>query len=208
MQSISETYRSLLRNKGSKFIGFLFHCGTIDEFENQLSDIKSEYPDATHHCYGWRMGPNNLKEYAQDDGEPGGTAGLPILNQLKSYDAVNCGCVVVRYYGGTNLGKSGLIQAYGEAAERCLEEASFLKLIPTRNFSVTYPYSQQNSIDQLKHTFDLKEIASQYLERITVKIACRTEQADAFWQELNNREHLGIKAEKEESSFVTLSSIE
>lgn len=206
MQSITKTYRASFREKGSKFIGFLFPVETTEQFESRLSDIKSDYPDATHHCYGWRMDPNDLGEFAQDDGEPAGTAGLPILNQLKSYDMVNSGCVVVRYYGGTNLGKSGLIRAYGEAAKRCLEQASFSKLIPTRNFMVIYPYSQQSKIDQLKHTFDLKEIDSQYLEKITLKLACRLKQADTFWQEIQNIEHHGIEVKKGEASYVTLAS--
>lgn len=205
MKTIQETYRSSFREKGSKFIGFLFPADSTGVFDEQLAAVKSDYPDATHHCYGWRINPNNITEFAQDDGEPGGTAGPPILNKLKSYEVINSGCVVVRYYGGTNLGKPGLIQAYGEAARRCLEQAVFVTLIPTQNFSITYPYAQQSQIDQLKNSFDLKELEATYLEKITMTIACRTDQAGAFWQALQDLKHLDIKAEKREASFVTLS---
>ncbi len=160
-----------------------------EAFEDRLQKIKSKYPDATHHCYAWRINPHKIEEFAQDDGEPGGTAGLPILNKLKSSEAVNCACVVVRYFGGTKLGKSGLIEAYGHTAQLCLKQASLLMLIPTKNFKITYSYSEQNKIDQLKNSFDLKEIDAQYLENVTLRIACRTEQANDFLARLKQLEH-------------------
>lgn len=205
MQTIKQTYRSSFREKGSKFMGFLFPAATKQIFNQELSKIKGEYPDATHHCYGWRIHPNDIEEFAQDDGEPSGTAGLPILNRLKSAEVVNCGCVVVRYYGGTNLGKSGLIQAYGEAAEQCLKRADFLKLVPTHNFRITYNYAQQNQIDQLKNSFDLKELKSEYLERVSLDIACRSSQAPNFKKNLKQKEHLDIKTEELGPGFITLS---
>lgn len=186
-------------------MGFLFPAASKQVFNDKLSNLKSRYPDATHHCYGWRIYPNQVEEFAQDDGEPSGTAGLPILNRLKSAEIVNCGCVVVRYYGGTNLGKSGLIQAYGEAAKRCLDRADLLKLVPTQNFRIIYDYDQQNKIDQLKNSFDLKELDAEYLERVSLEIACRSTQARAFKTMLDQKEHLNITTEKLGAGFVTLS---
>ena len=194
------------REKGSKFIGYLFPAPSVASFEDELTQIKSKHPDATHHCYAWRMDPTNIEEFAQDDGEPSGTAGLPILNQLKSFDMVNAGCVVVRYYGGTNLGKSGLIQAYGHAAQLCLEAAELATLIATQNFEICYPYAAQSRIDKLKSRFDLKEITAEYLEEVTLEIACRSEQADQFWEVLQNLKHRGIVADQLGSSFVTMQS--
>lgn len=204
MKTVTEHIGSKFRDKGSKFIGYLFPCVSVDEFDEQLSEIKSKYPDATHHCYAWRINPNKIEEFAQDDGEPGGTAGLPILNQLKSSDAVNTGCVVVRYYGGTNLGKSGLINAYGHTAEMCLKKASLATLIPTQNFQITYPYAEQNQIDQLKNRFDLKEIEAEYLEQVKLNIACRSEQAEEFATALNTLQHKGIETNKLDAGFVTM----
>lgn len=205
MKTVQETYHKTFREKGSKFIGYLFPVLSSKRFDEKMQEIKSEYPDATHHCYAWRINPNKIEEFAQDDGEPSGTAGLPILNQLKSFEIVNCGCIVVRYYGGTNLGKSGLIQAYGCTAEMCLQKASLQTLIPTQNFEITYPYSQQTQIDQLKNRFDLKEISAQYLEQVTLEIACRSGQADEFWDSLQQLAHKGIKSEKKGDGFVTMS---
>ncbi|SMO56411.1 IMPACT family protein [Fodinibius sediminis] len=202
MQTVQKTYRTSFREKGSKFIGFLFPALSQEDFNNRLSDIKSDFPDATHHCYGWRIDPTDLREFAQDDGEPGGTAGLPILNQLKSYQAVNCGCVVVRYYGGTNLGKSGLINAYGAAAERCLAQATFVKIIPTRNFIVSYSYELQNHIEQLKNSFDLKELNATYLEKVTLTLACRAEQSEALRDRLQQLNHLGIEVQRNGPGYI------
>lgn len=192
------------REKGSKFISYLFPTSSKEHFEGKLDGIKSEYPDATHHCYAWRINPTNTEEFSQDDGEPSGTAGLPILNKLKSYDMINCGCVVVRYYGGTNLGTSGLIQAYGNSAELCLEKASLSTVIPTKNFKITYPYNQQKEIDQLKNSFDLKEIDAQYTDKVSLTMACRANNADAFDKALQELKHKGIAVTKKGSSFVTL----
>ena len=204
MKTIQEICSEPFREKGSKFIGFLFPVSSKEHFEDQLDDIKSKHPDATHHCYAWRITPTNIEEFSQDDGEPGGTAGPPILNKLKSYDMINCGCVVMRYYGGTNLGTSGLIQAYGHAAELCLEKASLATVIPTQNFEITYPYNQQKEIDRLKNSFDLKEIDPQYTDKVSLTMACRAEQADAFGKALGELEHKGISAAKKGSGVVTI----
>lgn len=204
MKTINRSTTSSFREKGSKFIGYLFFVASTDDFDTKLAEIKSKYPDATHHCYAWRINPNDIQEFAQDDGEPGGTAGLPILNQLKSFEAINCACIVVRYYGGTKLGKSGLIQAYGLAAERCLENADLRTLIPTKNLTISYPYSQQKIIDQLKNSFDLKELDSRYTENVSLKLACRSTQADDFISALEKYEHLDISWELNGEGYVTM----
>lgn len=204
MKTVIKKTSSKFRDKGSKFLGYLFPCSSAEEFDDQLGRIKSKYPDATHHCYAWRIDPNDIEEFAQDDGEPGGTAGLPILNKLKSSDVVNAGCIVVRYYGGTNLGKSGLIQAYGHTAQLCIEKTSLATLIPTKNFRITYPYAQQSQINQLKNQFDLKEIEAEYLEQVKLNIACRSEQAQEFGAALQQLMHKGVESEQMGDGFVTM----
>lgn len=204
LKTILDSTTSSFREKGSKFIGYLFPTSSKKQFEQQLDEIKSKYPDATHHCYAWRINPNKIKEFSQDDGEPSGTAGQPILNKLKSYETVNCGCIVVRYYGGTNLGTSGLIQAYGRSAEECLQKADLSTIIPTQNVAITYPYNQQKEIDQLKNRFDLKELDAQYLEKVTIKMACRSDQADYFLEALEKLEHAGVSTERLGHGYVTM----
>lgn len=206
MYTVNQLIKTSFREKGSKFIGHLFPTLSKSDFEEKLTDIQSEFPDATHHCYGWRINPNKIEEFAQDDGEPSGTAGQPILNKLKSYDVVNCGCIVVRYYGGTNLGTSGLIQAYGRSAEECLQKADHSRIIPTKNVQITYPYNQQKEIDQLKNRFDLKELSAEYLERVRIKMACRSDQADHFLVALEKLEHAGVTTEYLGNGYVTMNN--
>ncbi len=192
MQTVTEQISETFRDKESKFIGFLFPTTNKNEFEAKLEQIRSQYPDATHHCYAWRVNPTDLQEFAQDDGEPSGTAGLPILNQLKSGNLVNSAVVVVRYHGGTNLGKSGLIQAYGHTASLCIEKATLSPVIRTHKFELNYPYDKQNEIDKLKSTFQLVELDAEYLADVTLTLACRLTEAMNLQARLDRLQHLNI----------------
>lgn len=193
MKKVLEPTTDSFREKGSKFIGHLFPADSIEAFEEELEALESEYPDATHHCYAWRLDPTNIQEFAQDDGEPSGTAGLPILNQLKSYKVVEAGLVVVRYYGGTNLGKSGLIEAYGRSAEHCLTKAQLKTLELIQKVEVTYPYSMQSIIEKLKHHYNLKEFEANYLEEVSLTLGCPSEHVASFKKSLKQLSHRDIK---------------
>lgn len=190
------------RDRGSKFIGRLFPCAQVSDFDNALLAAKSEFPDATHHCYAYRINPAAVTEYSSDDGEPSGTAGLPILNQLKSFDAVNAGLIVIRYYGGTNLGKPGLIEAYGTCAAECLKTAVLKTVEPVRLFAVSYPYTQENLLQRHTLSFSLTELNADYQADIKKIYACPVEMAPDFEKALQAGEHLGVEFEKREESFV------
>lgn len=198
----TDTTTASFREKGSKFTGYLFPVENKEQFEARLEEIRSKYPDATHHCYAWRFNPTHIEEFAQDDGEPPGTAGLPILNQLKSDEAVNAAVVVVRYYGGTNLGKSGLIQAYGRAARLCLGRATFKTILQVRKLRLSYPYPEQNAVDKMAHDFELKELKSSYLEKVTMTLACPLKHEPALKKRLEQLTHKGVSYELLEKSYV------
>lgn len=202
MVTIKKSTESSFRERGSKFMGVLFPAESEESFSSRLDEIKSKYPDATHHCYGWRINPAQPKEFSTDDGEPSGTAGLPILNQLKSFEVVNAGIVVVRYYGGTKLGKSGLIEAYGLAAQRCLEKAPLVSIKPVQLFEINYPYPEENTIQKLKNDYELEVLGSEYLESITLKVACPKKSALYFEREIEGLNHLNITFEKLEEHFI------
>ncbi|MAO63998.1 MAG: hypothetical protein CL666_03270 [Balneola sp.] len=202
LKTITKTYESSFRERGSKFMGYLFPAESEEEFQEELDQLKSKYPDATHHCWAWRLNPGQPKEFSSDDGEPSGTAGLPILNQLKSFEVVNAGVVVVRYYGGTKLGKSGLIEAYGRGAELCLESARLISIKPVQLFEIRYPYPEENTIQRLKNDYGLKIVESEYLESITLKVACPKKSALYFERELEGLEHLSITFKKLEEHFT------
>jgi uncharacterized YigZ family protein len=176
--------------KGSKFIGFLFPCSSAGQFDEVLKDVVSAHPTATHHCYAWRIGLEPIEEFAQDDGEPPGTAGQPILNQLKSAGLSNSGLIVVRYYGGTNLGKGGLIDAYGHTADLCIAKASLKTVRATKLYKVQYTYNQQNLIEKWKNDYQLIEKEAEYLEKVTLILACPVETSSNFLNSLQNSLHL------------------
>ncbi len=138
-----ESYRTIIEpgevlniEKKSKFLGFVFPCDSIEEFEEELSRIKQEHHGASHHCYAYRIKENIVMERYNDDREPSQTAGLPILDVLKGQELLQCAIIVVRYYGGTKLGTGGLTRAYSAAARDAVastdiavkEEAAIVKV--------------------------------------------------------------------------------
>lgn len=190
MYTITKGNEVKVTERGSTFLGFLFPCRDEAHFAESLQQIKAEYHDASHHCYAWRVDPTDVTEFSSDDGEPAGTAGLPILNRLKSKKLVNAGLVVVRYFGGTKLGKPGLIEAYGGTAERCLSGVEFKKVIPCRWYRIVYNYPEQKVIDRLKQNFDLHEREAEYLEQVRVVFGIGEEETELFEKELENSFHL------------------
>lgn len=155
------------------------------------------HPTATHHCHAFRVNPSDIAEHSQDDGEPGGTAGLPILNAMRSANIVNAIIVIVRYYGGTKLGKSGLIDAYSTSASQVIDQSSLKKIVATQRFEITYTYDQQSLIDTLKHTFTLIEMDSAYTEHVMLILECPVKDLQWFENKLNTVRHLLLKVEKE-----------
>ena len=107
-----EVTNEIIINK-SKFITIIIPLTTIEQIDDILKNIKNKYKDATHYCYGYVI---NGKEKMSDDGEPSGTAGMPILNVIKKHDLTNVICIVVRYFGGIKLGAGGLTRAYSNSA--------------------------------------------------------------------------------------------
>jgi uncharacterized YigZ family protein len=183
-------------------MGYLFPAETEEDFQNELDRLRSKYPDATHHCWAWRLNPAQPREFSSDDGEPSGTAGLPILNQLKSFDVVNAGIVVVRYYGGTKLGKSGLIEAYGRGAALCLEKARLLSIKPVQMYEIVYPYPEENAIQKLINDFELTVVDSEYLETIKLTVACPKPNINLFETNISGMEHLKIHFETKQEDYI------
>lgn len=163
--------------------------------------MKTELWDASHHCYAYRIGASDTTEFSSDDGEPSGTAGLPILNQLRSNELVDVCAVVVRYFGGTKLGKSGLIEAYGEGAKQAIEASKLKTVIPCVWFEVSYEYSEENIIQKLRQDFQLHEKDSEYLENVTLTVAAPSELSDSFKNRLEDLAHLSISFKKLDSGY-------
>ena len=133
----------------SRFIGFAFPSKTESEALAYIKDLKDQYHDATHHCYAYVIGENSGIMRYSDDGEPGGTAGLPIMNVLRSKGVVNCCIVVVRYFGGTKLGTGGLARAYTQGCQIALRAAGLVRMEKTLVQSCRIPYSYWDSVQRL-----------------------------------------------------------
>lgn len=199
--TITEKAQALHRVKGSKFLASIHSVTTIPDTEKILQAVKNEHPTATHCCYGAILLSPNKIELSNDDGEPGGTAGLPILNVLKSFELVNAIITVVRYYGGTKLGKSGLIEAYSSVAKLTVEEATLKQIIPIQKWLIQYDYTHQSIIDKLKNDFALYEMDAVYLENVTLQIGIPNESAARVILKLNSFSHLFIQFEKMGDTF-------
>lgn len=148
-KTIKEKSEGLFKDKGSKFLSYAFPVKTEDEIKAILIQVKKEHHSARHHCYAWRLGTEEIAFRANDDGEPSSTAGKPILGQLMSFDLTNILVVVVRYFGGTLLGTSGLINAYRMATAEALKNAKIEIRIIEKKFTLKFTYKEMNEVMQI-----------------------------------------------------------
>jgi uncharacterized YigZ family protein len=177
---------TLLKEKGSKFIGFAFPVDNEEELKNALEKIRSEHPKATHHCYAFRMGVNGENYRTNDDGEPSGSAGLPIYNQLLANEITNVLVISVRYYGGTKLGVSGLVKAYKESAKITLEEANIITKELETEIEIRFNFNQQNIIFTLLSKFDAKIINFDSQEKASILAKIKIKHKDQIVDSLTN----------------------
>lgn len=134
------------KDRGSKFIALAFHVESEEEVKEIQLTLRKKYYDARHHCYAYRITPEKEFSRNSDDGEPSGTAGKPILNQLLSYELYNVLIVVVRYFGGTKLGVSGLIMAYKSATRDAIQNSKLVIRHITRQVELSFEYPLMNQV--------------------------------------------------------------
>ncbi len=137
--TVTGEYEFSITLQKSKFIAYFFSCTTIDSFKEKLLQIKKLHVKATHHCYAYQLS-NPSASRANDDGEPSGSAGLPILGQIRSNQLTNVACIVVRYYGGSKLGVPGLINAYKSASSGAITSAHLIPYRESITIKVVGPY--------------------------------------------------------------------
>jgi uncharacterized YigZ family protein len=144
--SIASRSEGLYKAKGSKFIAIAFPVKTEAEVKDKLQEVRKAYHDARHHCYAYRLGFDKSSHRYNDDGEPSGTAGRPIFGQIQSKDLTNILIIVVRYFGGTKLGVSGLITAYKTAAHEAIKQARILSLTVNDVYEICFEYPLMNEV--------------------------------------------------------------
>jgi len=160
--TISSPSEGLYKEKGSKFIALAFPVESVDEVKDSLEGLRKEYYDARHHCYAYVLGHAGDEVRANDDGEPNHSAGDPILGQIKSKNLTNTLVVVIRYFGGTKLGVSGLITAYKTAAAEALDANQITQKDITENITLRFPYDEMNEVMKLVKDLDLKVKGQDY----------------------------------------------
>lgn len=144
--NIAKSSEGYFEDKGSKFLCYTYPCYDETEVKAALEAIRLLHPKATHHCYAYRIGTDKNNYRANDDGEPSGSAGRPILGQIDSFNLSNILAVVVRYYGGTNLGVSGLINAYKKSTTNAFENAKIIEMEILSKLSVECSFTEVNDL--------------------------------------------------------------
>ena len=155
-KTIREISEGVYRDKGSKFIAYLYPLSSENDIKDIIIALKAEHPKARHHCWAVRLGPDRTVFRLNDDGEPSGTAGRPILNTLLSNDLTNILAVVVRYFGGTLLGVPGLINAYKSATVEAVKNAKIIEKTVNSVFSIEFGHPQMNEVMKIVKEEDLK----------------------------------------------------
>ena len=206
LKTLTKAYSARYTDRGSRFYAYAFPVMDLQEIESRRTDTADKHPDATHHCYAWRYNPFQPEEFSQDDGEPAGTAGLPILGVIKSALLVNVLIIVVRYFGGTKLGKAGLVQAYREAAALSIASADKKSLARFLPFTVRYPYDQENTIRELINRFRMDIVEETYLENVSMTLYCKADHAADLAGILDHLAYLGITFEKKPECFRPVES--
>ena len=176
--TISEPAEAIYKERSSKFLTYAYPVESEEEIKELLDALRKQYYDATHHCYAYRLGPQGEQFRANDDGEPSGTAGKPILGQLLSAKVTNCLVVVVRYFGGTKLGVSGLIQAYKESTAEVLAVSNIIEKTVDKIITIDFSYISMNGVMRV-----IKEMNPHIEEQVfdnlcTMRLRIRESEAD------------------------------
>lgn len=191
-QSIAASSEGLFKDNGSRFLAFAYPVETEQEVKDLVDALKKKYHDARHHCYAYRLGLDGSRWRANDDGEPSGSAGRPILGQIDSAGLSDVLVVVVRYFGGIKLGIPGLIRAYKTSTADALSAAKVVEKVAGRHWRVEFPYLSMNAVMKMAKDLDLPQSGQMFGESCSMELRVRLSQESDF---LDRVEHIdGISA--------------
>ena len=183
-RTITATSEGFYSEKRSKFLAFAHHVETLDEVKELLAGYRKKYYDARHVCYAYMLGAGREEFRANDDGEPSSTAGKPILGQINSSELTDILIVVVRYYGGVNLGTSGLIVAYREAAADAIAHATIETRQVEEVITYDFPYVMMNDVMRIVKEMQPRIVSQTYDNTCQVRLAIRQSEAEQLRQRL------------------------
>lgn len=178
-QTIAAPSTGEFRDRGSKFLAYAYSVYEEATIDQHLEEIKKLHPKARHHCYAWRLGLDGNQYRANDDGEPSGTAGRPILGQIDSFELTNVLVIVVRYFGGTKLGVSGLINAYKVSAAAALEVAQIEERQLENIYTLTFGYERMSDVMNAVKQHNVEIVEQEFTDRGFLLLAIRQSEAEA-----------------------------
>lgn len=188
---MSDTFKTIVssaegsyKEKGSKFLSFAFPVKNVDEINQILARYRKQYYDARHICYAYMLGSAKNEWRANDDGEPSGTAGRPILGQINSFELTNILVIVVRYFGGILLGTSGLITAYKEASIDALEQANIVEQTIDEVFTVEFDYLLMNEVMRVIKEINPLVLDQSFDNMCAMKLSIRQSDAEKLKSKL------------------------
>ena len=203
MSETNDTYLTIaapseaaLRERSSKFLAFAWPVTDEEQIREHLEALRKKYYDATHHCYAWRLGADGARFRANDDGEPSGTAGRPILGQMLSNALTDCLIVVVRYFGGTKLGVPGLIAAYKDSAAEAIAAAEIVERTVDVRFRLTFPYEAMNDVMRIVKEEQPVVLSQEFDNVCIMTLSIRSSRADALEGRLCKAEGVGTEREQ------------
>ena len=191
--TIKSPSEGIYKEKMSKFLAFAFPVGSAAEAKDYISDFQKRYYDARHVCWAYMIGADRTEFQSNDNGEPSGTAGKPILGQINSFGLTNVVIIVVRYFGGIKLGTSGLIVAYREAAKEALAAADVIECHETEDVCFTFPYLAMNDVMRLCKGGDVEIIGQVFDNSCEMTLRVRRDHAEGLTKRLGDIDGVVVK---------------
>lgn len=192
-KTINSAAEGLFKDKGSKFIAFAYPLSSETEVKPILMKLRAEHTKANHFCYAYRLTPDRNIYRVNDDGEPSGTAGRPILNTLLSADVTNILVVVVRYFGGTLLGVPGLISAYRSAAAEALSLTTIIEKTVNDTYEMTFSYLAMNDVMRLVKEEQLNILEQTFDNECKIRFEVRKSQLNKVLQRIEKQSEIELK---------------
>lgn len=184
-KTIKSSSEGLYKDRGSRFLSFAYPVNEPEEIKPILDKLRKEYHDARHHCFAYMLGNERSIFRSSDDGEPSGTGGRPILAQINSFGLTNVLIIVVRYFGGTLLGVSGLINAYRSAAESAILNSEIIECSLKEYYEITYPYSSMNDVMKILKEEEISQSFQSFDSICRIKISFRSASKDKIFERLH-----------------------
>lgn len=192
-RTVAEPVEGFYKDKGSKFISFVFPISSENEAKSHLNQLRELHPRANHHVYAYRLGMDRMQYRLSDDGEPSGSSGRPILNTLYSKEITNVLVIVVRYFGGTLLGIPGLINAYRSATEDALENAEIVVKHLFNLYKLSFSYMQMNDVMRIVKELELPVSEQLFEMECSLVVEVRTTLLERFMTRVEKVDALTVE---------------